>query len=257
VRFTTQQYDEAIENLRLAKEQLEPDGNSCSICTDSGHMAFECGSNPLVAMVMCEQIAKGAEQLHEMLHTLAGFNFHMGVQLGPRRINVPDGEEPTFEASPEPQISGWEIYHDCDNDKYCARGPWRNSREIAERDFAQSAPQPPAASGEDTIEPTKEDKPLVSRIYQSLLRDNDCSTERFAKWVVAIAKQHFSRSSERLTAEERDVLGAAKKWRHAYVHLDDRDNQSVRARETLSDAVRKLKQREVGHEEKAMEGLRE
>ena len=50
VRFTSAQYDEAIANLALAKDQLEPDGNSCSICGDSGHMAFECGHNPLVGI---------------------------------------------------------------------------------------------------------------------------------------------------------------------------------------------------------------
>lgn len=90
MRFTKEQYDQAIEALQEGRRQLEPDGYCCSVCGDSGHMAFECGHNPLVAMVMCHNIAKSAEQLHEHLHWLAGHDFHMGVQLGPKRVVVPE-----------------------------------------------------------------------------------------------------------------------------------------------------------------------
>lgn len=92
MRFTNRQYDEAIAALEGAKSQLEPDGNSCAVCGDSGHMAMECGHNPLVAMWMCEQLTHKAYELHETLHQLAGFNFHMGVQLGPARVVLPAGE---------------------------------------------------------------------------------------------------------------------------------------------------------------------
>ncbi|HEY6827359.1 MAG TPA: hypothetical protein VI259_10890 [Gemmatimonadaceae bacterium] len=93
MRFTRSQYEEAIANLELAKEQLEPDARCCRICEDTGHMAWECGHNPLLAMAMCEQIAKQSDQLHETLHALAGFDSHMGVQTGPARIVVPDGSK--------------------------------------------------------------------------------------------------------------------------------------------------------------------
>src|SRR5580700_3175367 len=89
MRFTAYQYDQAIEYLRLAKEQLETDGHCCSVCGDSGHMAYQCGFNPLVAVAMCKEITDGAETLHEILHSLAGHNQAFGVQLGPARVIVP------------------------------------------------------------------------------------------------------------------------------------------------------------------------
>lgn len=45
---TAGDYDEAIEALQLARSQLRPDGNCCSVCEDSGHQAFECHHNPLL-----------------------------------------------------------------------------------------------------------------------------------------------------------------------------------------------------------------
>lgn len=90
MRFTTDQYDQAIQALRDAKEQLQPDGRHCAVCGDDGHQAFECGHNPLLAMAMCQQIATQSGDLHETLHFLAGYNQAFGVQLGPRRIVVPD-----------------------------------------------------------------------------------------------------------------------------------------------------------------------
>jgi hypothetical protein len=89
MRFTAEMYDRAIENLALAKQQLEPDGNPCSVCSDSGHMAFECGHNPLVAVAFCRTIAETSEALHEQLHWLAGLDQAFGVQLGPARVVAP------------------------------------------------------------------------------------------------------------------------------------------------------------------------
>jgi hypothetical protein len=52
MRFINRQYDEAMQSLHDAREQLEADCNSCACCGDSGHMAFECGHNPLVGMAL-------------------------------------------------------------------------------------------------------------------------------------------------------------------------------------------------------------
>ena len=89
MRFTKHQYDVAIQSLADAADQLEPDGNCCACCGDSGHMAFECGHNPLVAMAMCQELTDKADALHETLHHLAGYNIHLGVQLGPARVVLP------------------------------------------------------------------------------------------------------------------------------------------------------------------------
>lgn len=45
--ITALDYDEAIYDLMKAKEQLGPDGNSCAVCGDGGHQAWECHHNPL------------------------------------------------------------------------------------------------------------------------------------------------------------------------------------------------------------------
>lgn len=89
MRFTEYQYDQAIEAMQLAKQQLDPDGHCCAVCGDSGHMAFECGANPLVAVAMCREMAKGADELHETLHRIAGYDQSFGVQLGPARMHLP------------------------------------------------------------------------------------------------------------------------------------------------------------------------
>jgi hypothetical protein len=68
VRFTSAQYEEAIANLRDAMTQLEPDGRCCVVCGDSGHMAWECGHNPLYAIACCEQIADRATSFHADMH---------------------------------------------------------------------------------------------------------------------------------------------------------------------------------------------
>jgi hypothetical protein len=116
VRFTSAQYEEAIANLRDAMTQLEPDGRCCVVCGDSGHMAWECGHNPLYAIACCEQIADRAtsfhadmhatdeaanvrnvtaeiadqrEAAHELLHMLSGACTYMGVRIGPARVVLP------------------------------------------------------------------------------------------------------------------------------------------------------------------------
>jgi hypothetical protein len=47
-RITADEYDEAIRDLQNAKTQLQPDGDNCAVCHDSGHQAWECHHNPLV-----------------------------------------------------------------------------------------------------------------------------------------------------------------------------------------------------------------
>ncbi len=66
-RFTAEDYDQAIERLRLGKTQLEHDGNCCAICGDDC-AAFGCRFNPLVAMKFCEIMGKDAAKIHEGLH---------------------------------------------------------------------------------------------------------------------------------------------------------------------------------------------
>jgi hypothetical protein len=97
MRFTAEQYNEAIDNLMRGRQQLEPDGNCCSICGDSGHMAFECGHNPLLAMALCRRVAEDSDGLHETLHFLAGFDQRFGVQAGPAKIILPERTKPTEE----------------------------------------------------------------------------------------------------------------------------------------------------------------
>lgn len=86
MRFTDEQYREAIDVLSNARTQLEPNGDNCHCCGDSGHQAFECGFNPLVAVALCGQIAAQSGVLHDTLHVLAGYATHMGEQLGPARV---------------------------------------------------------------------------------------------------------------------------------------------------------------------------
>lgn len=112
-RFTDKQYAKAIAHLNDARTQLEPNGHGCHCCGGSGHQAFECGHNPLVAMAMCREISTRAEALHniihllgdtpcagpieaaalermhEFVHTLAGHDTYMGVLVGPARVVLP------------------------------------------------------------------------------------------------------------------------------------------------------------------------
>ncbi len=92
MRFTLEQYDAAIADLQAAKAQLEPDANPCAVCGDSGHVSYECGFNPLVAMFLCKQIAEFSGDLHDMLHYLAGYDIAFGVQRGPAKVILPARE---------------------------------------------------------------------------------------------------------------------------------------------------------------------
>ena len=40
-------YKKLIYTIKKAMEQLEPDGNCCSICGDNDHQAWECHHNPI------------------------------------------------------------------------------------------------------------------------------------------------------------------------------------------------------------------
>ena len=120
MRFTAAQYDAAIEALVLAKEQLVPDARCCRICHDTGHMAWECGHNPLYAMSVCiglvpdaskaherlhaieekmspadqpAAIADWREDVHALLHYLAGYDHWMGRRVGPARVVLPAEEK--------------------------------------------------------------------------------------------------------------------------------------------------------------------
>lgn len=70
MRFTKEQYEAAIKDLQDGLTQLEPNGHGCHICGDSGHQAFECGSNPLYAIACCLGVVKSARELHERVHEL-------------------------------------------------------------------------------------------------------------------------------------------------------------------------------------------
>ncbi len=93
MRFTAAQYDEAIKSLTDGKRQLEPDGDPCAVCGDGGHQAMECGFNPLVAMLLCQQIARTADEFHETLHWFAGYDTAFGVQRGPAKVVLPAATE--------------------------------------------------------------------------------------------------------------------------------------------------------------------
>ncbi len=47
---TKEEYEKAIENIKLAMTQLEPDIRNCVVCGDGGHSACECHHNPVHAM---------------------------------------------------------------------------------------------------------------------------------------------------------------------------------------------------------------
>lgn len=46
-RLAPAEYEKAIEDIRLAMTQLEPDGRCCVVCGDSDHQAWECHHNPV------------------------------------------------------------------------------------------------------------------------------------------------------------------------------------------------------------------
>lgn len=58
-RPTQADYTDAIIALVAGMSQLEPDGDNCHVCHDSGHQAWECHHNPLV-------MAKRAAQARAM-----------------------------------------------------------------------------------------------------------------------------------------------------------------------------------------------
>ena len=50
MKFDRNDYNLAINILRIAQMQLLPDGKNCLICGDNDHQSFECNKNPLVAI---------------------------------------------------------------------------------------------------------------------------------------------------------------------------------------------------------------
>lgn len=120
MRFGVHQYDAVTDAIRDARGQLKPDGTSCHVCHDTGHQAWECGHNPLLAMALCEATEKRATEMHdrlhaieeamndsdqsetlaawrddahEFLHWLSGSCSYMGVQMGPARVALPEDVE--------------------------------------------------------------------------------------------------------------------------------------------------------------------
>jgi hypothetical protein len=71
-RPTFADYEEAIADLQHAQIQLEPDGQNCSVCHDSGHQAWECHHNPLIRARMAVAYENWAEKTHEDLHSIMG-----------------------------------------------------------------------------------------------------------------------------------------------------------------------------------------
>ena len=91
--FTIEQYDEAIEALKSARQQLI-DGTTnkgCAVCGGSCDPDY-CGHNPLYAMKLCETISKQSDELHDTLHQMAGVNTFMGERYGVARVVTPKGE---------------------------------------------------------------------------------------------------------------------------------------------------------------------
>lgn len=70
MRFTKDMYEQAIKDLQDGMTQLAPDGHCCAICGDSGHQAWECGSNPLYAMACCQTTQRLASELHDRWHVV-------------------------------------------------------------------------------------------------------------------------------------------------------------------------------------------
>ncbi len=94
MKFSLSQYDKAIENLQLARQQLidGTQGNGCAVCGGCCH-PDQCGHNPLYAMEICKQISAQSYDLHQWLHVLSGYVTHMGETKGPARVCVPDGSD--------------------------------------------------------------------------------------------------------------------------------------------------------------------
>lgn len=90
MRFTIEQYDRAIRHLQDARQQLI-DGTQdqgCNVCGGCCH-PDHCGHNPLYAQYLCNTISDQANELHETLHRMAGFDTYMGEPVGVARVKAP------------------------------------------------------------------------------------------------------------------------------------------------------------------------
>lgn len=92
--FSIEQYDQAIEALKCARQQKVEgtEKNGCSVCGGCCH-PDTCGHNPLYAMHMCQQITEQSAALHESLHELSGVYTYMGETVGAARVVVPGKAE--------------------------------------------------------------------------------------------------------------------------------------------------------------------
>lgn len=93
--FTINQYNQAIENLKLARQQLVENTQSkgCSICGGNCH-PDQCGRNPLYAMMLCVNIDQMTRNLHDQLHHII-LRTHMGEAVGFNSIILPEKDELT------------------------------------------------------------------------------------------------------------------------------------------------------------------
>lgn len=90
--FTVQQYDEAIESLKIARQQLLSGNQSsgCGVCGGNCH-PDQCGRNPLYAMKLCADVDKMTRDLHDQLHHIA-LRTHMGEAVGFSRVILPEND---------------------------------------------------------------------------------------------------------------------------------------------------------------------
>jgi len=58
VQISLDKYAKATLSIIRAETQLEPDGNNCAVCGDSGHQAWECHHNPVAMMLWAERLDK-------------------------------------------------------------------------------------------------------------------------------------------------------------------------------------------------------
>lgn len=72
--FTQEDYKDAIEALTRASTQLAPDGLCCAVCGDNGHQAWECYQNPLVILNRYKKVEAVADEWHEQLHIVLGYD---------------------------------------------------------------------------------------------------------------------------------------------------------------------------------------
>jgi cobalamin biosynthesis Co2+ chelatase CbiK len=66
--ITRADYEEAIAAIEKAMCQLEPDGKPCAICKGTDHQAWECGFNPVLAVMERDRLNAFIDEVHEHIH---------------------------------------------------------------------------------------------------------------------------------------------------------------------------------------------